>query len=157
VWFSRELPHVTWQPTDVDPEALASIEAWRAEAQLPNLRPPVKLDVTSDDWAEHRPEAIVCINMIHIAPWSACEGLFRGAGRVLSAGGLVYLYGPYCTGGSFTAPSNEAFDASLRHTNPDWGVRHLEHVTELAERNGLSREAVIPMPANNHSIVFRRE
>jgi len=157
VCFSQHLPHVTWQPTDADPEALTSIEAWRADARLPNVLPPVKLDVTSDDWGEHSPDAIVCINMIHIAPWSACEGLIRGAGRVLRASGLLYLYGPYCIGGRFTAPSNEAFDASLKHANPAWGVRHLEEVTELAARNGLSREAVIPMPANNHSIVFRRD
>jgi SAM-dependent methyltransferase len=157
VWFSQNLPHVTWQPSDVDPEAVISIDAYREEARLPNLRAPIQLDSMSEDWGAQNPDAIVCINMIHIAPWTACEGLLRGAGRLLAPGGVLYLYGPYRFGGRYTAPSNEAFDASLRQRNPAWGVRDLDQITQLAASNGLAREAVIPMPANNHSVVFRHE
>jgi len=159
VFFAAHLPGVVWQPSDPDPAALASIEAWRAEAGLPNLRPPVALDVRREGWPrealEAPPDAVVCINMIHIAPWSACEALVRGAAGALAEGGVLYLYGPYRIGGAFTAPSNAAFDASLRAQDPAWGVRDLEAVTELAAAHGLQREAVVPMPANNHSIVFR--
>lgn len=156
-FFAPRLPRVTWQPSDPDPAALASIEAWRAEAGASNLRSPIRIDVTQDDWGALEAAAIVCINMIHIAPWAACEGLFRGAQRLLlTEGAPLYLYGPFRFDGRFTAPSNEAFDASLRSSDPSWGVRDLADVTALAERHGFAREAVIPMPANNHSIVFRR-
>jgi hypothetical protein len=156
VYFAERLPEQLWQPTDPDPEALASIEAWRSEAKLSNVRPPIRLDVTADDWGPITPDAIVCINMIHIAPWAACEGLMRGAGRLLALGAPLYLYGPFRFKGGFTAPSNEAFDASLRASDPSWGVRDLDDVTALAASHGLEREAVIPMPANNHSVIFRR-
>jgi hypothetical protein len=155
-FFAPRFPNVTWQPTDPDPEALASIEAWRADAGAPNLRSPKQLDVTRDDWGIEAAAAIVCINMIHIAPWVACEGLFRGASILLPIGAPLYLYGPFREGGRFTAPSNEAFDASLRDRDPSWGVRDLADVTALASQRGFAREAVLPMPANNHSVVFRR-
>lgn len=155
-FFARSLPAVTFQPSDADPEALASIGAYVAEEALPNLRPPLSLDASSDAWSLARADAIVCINMIHIAPWSACEGLVRGAARLLDAGGVLFLYGPYRIDGGFEAPSNHAFDASLRARDPAWGVRDLEAVTALAEAHGFAREAVVPMPANNHSLVFRK-
>jgi SAM-dependent methyltransferase len=157
VFFAGALPAVTWQPTDLDPDNLASIEAFRAEAGLPNLRPPLLLDATADAWPLPAADALVCINMIHIAPWSACEGLVRGAARVLGPGGVLYLYGPYRIGGALPAPSNVAFDASLRARDPAWGVRELDEVTALAAAAGFAREAVVAMPANNHSVVFRRQ
>jgi SAM-dependent methyltransferase len=155
-FFAERLPGLVWQPSDVAPVALASIEAYRTEAGCDNLRPPLALDVCSDEWPLAEPaHAIVCINMIHIAPWAACAGLVRGAARALRPGGALYLYGPFRIGG-FTAPSNEAFDLSLRARDPAWGVRDLDEVTALAADSGLAQELVIPMPANNHSVVLRR-
>jgi SAM-dependent methyltransferase len=156
VFLAARLPDVTWQPSDVDPGALASIEAHRAEAALPNLRAPVVADAAGGDLGDGPLDAVVSINMIHIAPWAACEGLLRGAGRALGAGGVLVLYGPFRVAGEPFAPSNVAFDASLRARDPAWGVRELDAVTALAAEAGLSREAVVPMPANNHSVVFRR-
>jgi hypothetical protein len=155
-FFASRLPGVEWQPSDVSPEALASIEAWRSEAGAPNLRAPILLDVMVPGWSADPADAVVCINMIHISPWAACEGLFKGSARILSAGAPLYLYGPFRFDGSFTAPSNGAFDASLKAMDPSWGVRDLTDVTALATSAGFTREAVIAMPANNHSVVFRR-
>jgi SAM-dependent methyltransferase len=156
VTFARALPHVTWQPTDRDPDNLASIEAWRLEAGAENLRAALALDVEADPWPVTRADAVVAINMVHISPWSATEGLVRGAARVLGGGGVLYLYGPYRIGGALPAPSNVDFDASLRARDPRWGVRELDDVTALATEAGFVREAVVAMPANNHSVVFRR-
>jgi len=156
VYFATEFPHVTWQPTDRDAENLATIEAWRAESAPPNLRGPLLLDVISDAWPIDRADAVTCINMIHIAPWEACEGLIRGAARVLSPGGFLFLYGPYRVAGVLSPESNVAFDASLRGRNPAWGVRELDDVTALAASHGFVRETVTNMPANNLSVVFRR-
>lgn len=157
VWFSRILPDVTWQPTDRDPEALASIEAWRNDAGLANLLPPLRLDAAAPaGWPVTRADAVVAINMIHIAPWSATEGLLAGAARVLPDGGLLFLYGPFREEGTVLAAGNEAFDAGLRARDPDWGLRDLEAVVELAGRHGIRLEARIAMPANNLSLVFRR-
>ena len=154
-FFARALPEVTWHPSALEPEHLASIEAWRAESEAPNLRPAVALDAEADAWPLPRADAVVCINMVHIAPWSATEGLVRGAARVLGAGGLLYLYGPYRLQGEPTAPSNVDFDASLRARDPRWGVRELTDVTALAASAGFTVEAVVAMPANNHSVVLR--
>lgn len=156
VYFGGALPGVLWQPSDPDAESRASIDAWRAESGLSNVRPALELDVSREDWGVEAADAIVCINMIHISPWSSCEALMRGAARLLPAGAPLYLYGPYRFDGAFTAPSNEAFDASLRARDPSWGVRDLSDVTAAALASGFDREAVIPMPANNHSVVFRR-
>jgi SAM-dependent methyltransferase len=156
VYFAAGLPNLTWQPSDVDPLALKSIAAYRASAGLPNLLAPVGLDVEAPSWPITRADALVCINMIHIAPWSAAEGLLAGAGRVLSPGGVLYLYGPFQEHGRHSAPSNEAFDTSLRARNPDWGVRDLDEVVELALRNGLRLVERIAMPANNLSVLFHR-
>ncbi|HEU5058839.1 MAG TPA: DUF938 domain-containing protein [Kofleriaceae bacterium] len=156
VHMARALPQVTWQPSDPDPFALESIAAWRADAGLDNLLAPIELDVTREPWPLAAADAIVCINMIHIAPWEAALALFRGAGRLLPAGGLLYLYGPYRFHGSFTAPSNAAFDASLRARDPAWGVRDLDDIEPAAAAAGLCHEETVAMPANNHSLVFRR-
>lgn len=158
IFFAERLPGLQWQPSDVAPDACVSIDAYRIEAGLPNLLPPIALDASSDPWPLAQPvDGIVCINMIHISPWASCEGLMRGAGRALKPGGALYLYGAYRLNGVFTAPSNAEFDTSLRARQPTWGVRDLEAVTDLAAASGLTREAVIPMPANNHSVVFRRQ
>ena len=152
--FAAAFSNLVWQPSDPDPGALASIAAW--SEGVPNIRPPLRLDASDADWPLARADAILCINMVHISPWSATEGLMRGAGRVLPAGAPLYLYGAYRQAGVPTAASNEAFDASLRAANPEWGVRDLDEVAAEAEKNGLSLDAVVPMPANNLSVLFRR-
>lgn len=154
-YFSDALPALAWQPTDPSEAARASIDAWR-EGAVGDLRPALRMDVHELPWPVTAADAVVCINMIHIAPWSATRALFRGAGRLLRAGELVYLYGPFRFGGQLTAPSNEAFDASLRERDPLWGVRDLDDVSAVAAGEGFARDEVTPMPANNHSIVFRK-
>ena len=156
VHMARAFPHLRWQPSDPDPFALESIAAWRDAASLGNLLPPIELDVTREPWPVAAADAIVCINMIHIAPWEAARALFRGAGRLLPRGGLLYLYGPYRFGGSFTAPSNAAFDASLRARDPAWGVRDTDDIEPAAAAAGFTLEETVAMPANNHSLLFRR-
>lgn len=157
VFFAAALPHLRWQPSDPDPHCLASIEAWRAEARLANVLPPIRIDVRDADWGVAAVDVIFNANLIHIAPWSVAEALFRGAGRVLRPEGLLFLYGPFRIGGRHTAPSNAAFDADLRRRNPEWGVRDLERVVELAREAGLRLLETNDMPANNLLIVFRRE
>lgn len=162
VAFAAALPGVTWQPSDGDPAALDSIRAWAAEAALPNLAEPLHLDAAApQDWPLARADAVVCINMIHIAPWDACRGLMRGAGRALAGrapdgGGVLVLYGPYRRDGAHTAPSNAAFDDWLKARDPRYGVRDLEAVTAEAAAHGLSLEEIVDMPANNFTLVFRR-
>jgi SAM-dependent methyltransferase len=154
VHFATGLPHLTLQPTDPDTDALASIAAHRASAQLPNLLAPLVLDACAPSWPVTRADAVVAINMIHIAPWSAAEGLMAGAGRLLAPGGVLYLYGPFKENGRHTAPSNAAFDASLRARDPQWGVRDLDAVAALAREHGLALVERVAMPANNLSLVF---
>jgi len=155
--FAAAFPGLTWQPSDPDPARRHSIEAYRAAEGTENLRPPLDIDVTAPDWPLDEPvDGVVCCNMIHIAPWSAAEGLFAGAGRHLKAGGGLYLYGPFKRGGAHTAPSNAAFDASLRAKDPAWGVRDLEAVTALALAAGLADPKIEAMPANNLSLWFAR-
>jgi len=155
-FFARAFPGLAWQPTDMGPTELESIEAWRAEAALPNLRPALRLDVRDERWPVEAADAVLCVNMIHIAPWEACQGLMRGAARVLSPGGCLVLYGPYFVEGRPTAPSNIAFDESLRARDPAWGVRELGTVTAEALHSGLERERVVDMPSNNLTVVFRK-
>lgn len=154
--FAQAFPKLLWQPSDPEPAALRSIEAWRAEAGLFNLLPPVSLDARAADWPVERADAILCINMIHISPWSATLGLMRGAARLLGAGAPLYLYGPYRQAEVEIAPSNEAFDADLRVRDPDWGLRDLADVVAEAEAQGFALEGVTPMPANNLSVVLRK-
>ena len=156
VHFSRALPMLTWQPSDADPSARASIAAWSESEALPNLMPPVELDVRARPWRVSRADAIVCINMIHISPWAATPALMDGARETLPAGGVLYLYGPYRIDGRHTAPSNAAFDASLRAQNPGWGVRDLAEVAKVADDAGFDLIETVEMPANNLSVIFVR-
>ncbi|HYJ52429.1 MAG TPA: DUF938 domain-containing protein [Allosphingosinicella sp.] len=156
VHFAREFPKLLWQPSDPEAAALRSIDAWRAEAGLFNLLPAVSLDARARDWAVAQADAILCINMVHISPWAACQGLMRGAARLLVPGAPLYLYGAYRQTGVETAPSNEAFDESLRARDPEWGLRNLEDVVAEAETHGFALESVTPMPANNLSVVLRK-
>jgi SAM-dependent methyltransferase len=157
IHFARAFPAVVWQPSDPSDVARASIAAWRAEAGLANLEPPLAIDVMQDGWhaALGTVDAVVCINMVHISPWQATLGLFAGAGRLLAPGALLYLYGPYRFAG-VTAESNLEFDRSLKARDPRWGVRDVDELTAAANGNGLALRETIVMPANNHSLVFRR-
>ncbi|MGA8498361.1 MAG: DUF938 domain-containing protein [Xanthobacteraceae bacterium] len=155
-YFASNLPGLRWQPTDANTEMFESIRAHRATAGIANLLAPLHLDVTSDQWPVERADALVCCNMIHIAPWAATEGLIAGAGRTLPRGAPLYLYGPYKIDGRHTAPSNQDFDARLRVQNPLWGVRDLTDVSSLAKRHGFDLSETVPMPANNLSVIFRR-
>lgn len=154
--FARSFPQLLFQPSDPEPASLRSIEAWRTAEGLFNLLPPVALDARAAAWPLEHADAVLCINMVHISPWAATVGLMRGAGRLLPAGAPLYVYGAYRRAGVETAPSNEAFDESLRSRNPEWGVRALEDVVGEAESSGLALERVVEMPANNLSVVFRR-
>jgi len=156
VHFAAALPHLRFVPSDADPDARHSIAAWVEYFGLDNVVAPLALDVLSSTWPLARADAIFCANMIHIAPWEATLGLLAGAGRTLSCGGVLVLYGPYRVGGRHTAVSNERFDASLRARDPRWGVRDLEAVIEVATTHGLAHETTFPMPANNLTLVFRR-
>ena len=162
IWFAAGLPRWTWQPSDADASALPDIAQWTADAGLPNVLPPVQLDVTSPRWPSHGPvfqapfDAIFCANMLHIAPWPACAALMQGCARHLAPGGLLVTYGPYLEDGIVTAPSNLAFDQSLRQRNPAWGIRRLDDVCGEAGRAGLEMRARHPMPANNLLLAFSR-
>jgi hypothetical protein len=156
VHFARTFPGLTFQPSDPDDAALQSISAWTQDSGLSNVRPPVMLDASSEHWPMTAANAVLCINMIHISPWRATQGLFHGASKLLNEGAPLYLYGPYRRADVVTAPSNEAFDESLKLRNPEWGLRDLEAVAELARAEGFSAPAVTEMPANNLSVVFRR-
>ncbi len=158
VAFAAAFPHLTWQPSDPDATARASIAAYRAEADLANLRAPVELDVLAP-WpaTAHDPAltAIVCINMVHISPWEASIALFAGAGAWLPRQGVLYLYGPYRFDGQ-TAPSNLEFEQWLKARDPRFGVRDVRDLETLAHDHGLVLADTIAMPANNHSLVFER-
>ncbi|KWB44500.1 DUF938 domain-containing protein [Burkholderia ubonensis] len=156
VHFAAGLPGLHWRPSDPDAQARRSIAAWIAQAGLSNVDAPLVFDVRDASWPFAALDAIVCINMIHIAPWACAEALFAGASRVLRPGGVLVLYGPYRREGRHTAPSNAAFDAQLRSRDPSWGVRDLETVVALGLDRGLDCIEVVEMPANNLSVVFRR-
>jgi hypothetical protein len=157
VHFAGVMPHLTWQPSDPEPAALASIAAWSAEANLPNIAPPLMLDVCAPDWPIARTDAILCINMIHIAPWAATLGLMAGAGRALNPGALLYLYGPFREEGVPLAQGNIDFDASLKGRNPEWGLRWVHEVASGAKSHGLILRERIAMPANNLSLMFYKQ
>jgi len=157
VHFAAALPDVRWQPSDPGESARASIAAWRAESGLDNLAEPLALDVERRPWAVDGFDALVAINLLHIAPWSVTEALLGEAGDRLPAGAPVFLYGPFLRDGVPTAPSNEAFDAELRRRDPRWGLRSLAAVSTLARARGLHLEQVVEMPANNVGVVLRRQ
>ncbi len=156
VHFAANLPALTFQPSDIDETYQASVRAYRDGAGLDNVMAPITLDVTAPNWPLDRADAVICSNMIHIAPWDACLGLLAGAGRILLEGGILYMYGPYKIGGKHTAPSNESFDASLRSRDPRWGIRNLDDVALEARRQGLHLIKTVAMPANNLSVIYRK-
>ncbi len=144
------------QPSDPDPDALSSIAAWVKATGVTNVRPPIALDASYSVWPIASADGIICINMVHISPWEATLGLIKGAAAILPPASPLYLYGPYVREGFATAPSNQAFDRSLRDRNPSWGLRHLEAVAAMAQAVGFTAPVVTEMPANNLSVVFRR-
>ncbi|MGX1742654.1 DUF938 domain-containing protein [Bosea sp. NPDC055353] len=156
VHFAGALPGLTFQPSDPSADAVASIAAWTRESGLGNILPPVVVDATALHWPVESTDAILCINMIHIAPWAAAEGLFRQAGRLLKRGQPLYLYGPYRRPGRPLEPGNAVFDESLRGRDPAWGLRDLDAVAALGTSNGFGAPEVIEMPANNLSVIFRK-
>jgi len=164
VEFARGAPEIVWWPSDLNEQHLKSIEAWRVHAGLPNIRPPLRIDLSDSRWCPEMQNgngpgellAVFCANVIHIAPWRVAEGLFAGAGRYLRVGGRLFLYGPFKRGGEHTASSNAAFDKSLRDNNPEWGVRDIDDLEKLAKNAGLVLAERVAMPANNFILVFER-
>ena len=154
--FAAALPGLTFQPSEMDMSRHASIAAWIREERLANVKPPLAFDVTALPWPVREVDAVVCINVIHISPWEATLALMKGAGGILPPGGVLVTYGPYRRDGRHTSPSNAQFDANLRSRNPAWGVRDLEEVASVAQREGLALEETVAMPANNFTVVFRR-
>ena len=153
--FAHAFPNLVWQPSDPEPRARRSIDAYQAEAGLENLRPALALDAIDGTWPIDHADVIYCANMVHIAPWAATVGLFAGAQRILAAGGLLVLYGPYRRGGVHTAPSNAEFDASLKARDPSWGVRDLEQLVALGAPR-LVLVQIVEMPANNLTVILKR-
>jgi len=156
IHFAAALPDLTWQPSDAHAELRASVMTHLRASPLKNVNPPVALDVMRLPWPVRSANAVLSINMIHVAPPAATRALLVGASQILRASGVVVLYGPYRRFNRHTAPSNEAFDAALRARNPDWGLRELEDVTRLADGHGFSLDEVVEMPANNLTLVFRK-
>ena len=157
VHFAGAMPSLTWLPSDPDCDARVSTARWIKFAELSNVLPPLDIDVRAKSWGVEQTapfDAIVSLNMVHIAPWAASLGLFAGAGRLLRVGGLLFLYGPFMRDGVHNAPSNAAFDASLKARNPSWGVRDIAELERVGESSGLSLRETIAMPANNMSLVF---
>jgi SAM-dependent methyltransferase len=165
--FARHTPKITWWPSDLNEKHLRSIEAWRAHSGLSNIKPPLRIDLSDPVWCSSMHDdngqgnfgpqkllAVFCANVIHIAPWRVAEGLFAGAGRFLRADGRLFLYGPFKRGGRHTAVSNAVFDTSLRERDPEWGVREVEALEQLAANAGLVLVQTAEMPANNLILVF---
>jgi SAM-dependent methyltransferase len=165
VEYAPDTPDITWWPSDLNEAHLKSIDAWRAHAGLANIRPPLRIDLSDPAWCREMHDgsgpakllAVFCANVIHIAPWRVAEGLFAGAGRTLRADGRLFLYGPFKRDGKHTAVSNAVFDTSLRERDPEWGVRDIEALQELAANAGLELIETVEMPANNLTLVFARK
>jgi hypothetical protein len=156
-FFARRFPGLDWQPSDVHADALQSIRAWRAEAELPNLREPLVIDAASPDWPIDRADALLNINMVHISPWRTALGLLDGAARLLGPGSPLILYGPWLSDEIEPAPSNLAFDADLKRREPDWGLRRVEDFAAEAKTRGFTLVDRRQMPANNLMLLFRNE
>jgi SAM-dependent methyltransferase len=164
VHFAKHTPDIIWWPSDLNERHLKSIEAWRAHTGLPNIRPPLRIDLTDSAWCPAMHDgsgpaellAVFCANVIHIAPWLVAEGLFAGAGRYLRSDGRLFLYGPFKRDGKHTAMSNAVFDTSLREQDAEWGVRDIGDIEKLAAGVGLALVETVPMPANNMILVFAR-
>jgi hypothetical protein len=156
VHFAERFPALKWQPSDLHPDALASIDAWRASAGLANVRPAFVLDAASDDWPIEHADAILSINMVHISSWASALGLIEGASRLLARGAPLVMYGPWLSGEVRTAPSNLDFDADLKRRDPAWGLRHVEQFAAAADQRGLGLAETRPMPANNMMLLLRR-
>jgi hypothetical protein len=154
--FARVFPDLQWQPSEPDDESRAALAVRVQDAALPNLRAPLAFDVHSQEAPLAAADAVICSNMTHIAPWSACEAMLRHASALLAPGAPLFLYGPFMRDGLHTAPSNAAFDRSLRARNPTWGVRDLTDVDGLARGHGFTLALTMAMPANNLSVVWRR-
>ncbi len=157
IFFAEHLPALQWLPSDASSEALESIGAWVDEADRENLLPPIELDVCWPKWPVTKADALVCINMIHISPWETTEALFRGASKLLAGGSSLITYGPYRLHGRHTAPSNVAFDESLRARDARWGVRDIDQLSELGRKTGFGLEERVDMPANNMTLTWTRE
>ena len=157
VAFATALPDLQWQPSEPDPRLRVSVELRVADAALENIAPPLDLDVTRHPWPLETADAVLCINMIHIAPWSATVGLLTGAARLLGSQGVLVTYGPYMRGGAHTAPSNADFDSALKARNSEWGVRDIDDVAGEAGKHGYRLDEVVHMPANNFTLVFRSD
>jgi SAM-dependent methyltransferase len=157
IFFTEHLPALRWQPTDASAEALESIGAWVDEVARENLLHPLELDVRRPEWPVTKADALVCINMIHISPWETTEALFRGASELLDEGSPLITYGPYRLHGAHTAPSNAAFDESLRSRDARWGVRDIDELSELARKTGFALEERVGMPANNMTLVWTKK
>ncbi|QPC88473.1 DUF938 domain-containing protein [Mesorhizobium sp. NBSH29] len=153
---AAQMPHWTWQPTEIDAVAVDALTVLQRDANLPNLLAPLLLDASKMNWPVSNADAIVAVNMIHIAPWTATKGLFCGATRLLECGGLLYLYGPFEEDDRETLPGNVAFNQSLKQRNPEWGLRNLSMLRGMAGDSGFEQIARIEMPANNLSVIFRR-
>lgn len=157
VHIAAAMPRLTFQPSDPDASARASIDAWVKHRALQNVLPALDLDARVSNWPVERADVIISINMVHISPWTAAVGLMAGAGRLLGKGGLLVLYGPFRRNGRHTAPSNAEFDESLRARNPEWGVRDLEALSELATAQGFGPPQIFEMPANNLTVAYRKD
>ncbi|MBW0007405.1 MAG: DUF938 domain-containing protein [Sphingomonas sp.] len=157
VYFAQRFPQLEWQPSDIHPDALGSIAAWRNEAGLPNVREPLSLDAAAADWPIDRADAVLSINMVHISPWSSALGLLDGASRLLAPGAPLIMYGPWLKEGMPTVDSNLAFDADLKRRDSDWGLRRVENFADAAITRGIQPEAIRSMPANNLMLLLRKE
>ena len=157
VYFAQRFPQLEWQPSDIHPDALGSIAAWRNEAGLPNVREPLSLDAAAADWPIDRADAVLSINMVHISPWSSALGLLDGASWLLAPGAPLIMYGPWLKEGMPTVDSNLAFDADLKRRDSDWGLRRVENFADAAITRGIQPEAIRSMPANNLMLLLRKE
>ncbi len=158
--MAPKLPHITWQPSDLEARHIQSIDAWAAHSKACNIAPAIKLDILSTQKIDHSLapyDMIAAINLIHIAPWDVCVALLEKARKLLDDGGCIFLYGPYMRGGHHTSPSNADFDISLKASNPAWGVRALEDVTTLARQHGFQEPIITEMPANNLSVIYQQQ